>query len=148
MRLPDPMSAYHTDTDQGKCQGPLEGKTDAHSPNEANCNQLIATHSHKSLLLATFMIPELRDILFIDIETVAFTDDYSSIDERLKTQWSRKANFFRRDGVLTDEQLFHLWKKDLGKEISVQRLYEISAAITSEYRQEGFVLSRAFTRPA
>ncbi len=53
------------------------------------------------------MIPELRDILFIDIETVAFTDDYSSIDERLKTQWSRKANFFRRDGMLTDEQLFH-----------------------------------------
>ncbi|MDQ2658471.1 MAG: 3'-5' exonuclease [Bacteroidota bacterium] len=53
------------------------------------------------------MIPELRDILFIDIETVAFTADYSSVDERLKTQWSRKANFFRRDGVLTDEQLFH-----------------------------------------
>ncbi len=53
------------------------------------------------------MIPELRDILFIDIETVASTDDYSSIDERLKVQWSRKANFFRRDGHLTDEELFH-----------------------------------------
>ncbi len=53
------------------------------------------------------MIPELRDILFIDIETVASTDDYSKVDERLKTQWSRKANFFRRDGTLTDEQLFH-----------------------------------------
>ena len=32
------------------------------------------------------MIPELRDILFIDIETVASTDDYSSIDERIKVQ--------------------------------------------------------------
>ena len=53
------------------------------------------------------MIPELRDILFIDIETVASTDDYSSMDERLKVQWSRKANFFRRDSQLTDEQLFH-----------------------------------------
>jgi DNA polymerase elongation subunit (family B) len=53
------------------------------------------------------MIPELRDILFIDIETVASTDDYSSVDERLKVQWSRKANFFRRDGHLTDEELFH-----------------------------------------
>lgn len=53
------------------------------------------------------MIPELRDILFIDIETVASTDDYSSIDERIKVQWSRKANFFRRDGHLTDEELFH-----------------------------------------
>jgi DNA polymerase elongation subunit (family B) len=53
------------------------------------------------------MIPELRDILFIDIETVASTDDYSSLDERMKVQWSRKANFFRRDSQLTDEQLFH-----------------------------------------
>jgi 3'-5' exonuclease len=53
------------------------------------------------------MIPELRDILFIDIETVASTDDYSSMDERMKVQWSRKANFFRRDTQLTDEQLFH-----------------------------------------
>lgn len=53
------------------------------------------------------MIPELRDILFIDIETVAATNDYSSLDERLKVQWSRKANFFRRDSQLTDEELFH-----------------------------------------
>ena len=67
----------------------------------------IANHSNKSLLLENHMIPELRDILFIDIETVASTNDYSSIDERLKTQWSRKANFFRRDTQLTDEELFH-----------------------------------------
>lgn len=53
------------------------------------------------------MVPELRDILFIDIETVASTDDYGSLDERLKVQWSRKANFFRRDSHLTDEELFH-----------------------------------------
>ena len=53
------------------------------------------------------MIPELRDILFIDIETVASTDDYSSMDERLKVQWSRKASFFRRDAHLTDEEVFH-----------------------------------------
>lgn len=53
------------------------------------------------------MIPELRDILFIDIETVASTNDFTSLDERLKVQWSRKANFFRRDSQLTDEELFH-----------------------------------------
>jgi 3'-5' exonuclease len=53
------------------------------------------------------MIPELRDILFIDIETVASTDDYGSMDDRMKVQWSRKANFFRREGKLTDEELFH-----------------------------------------
>lgn len=53
------------------------------------------------------MIPELRDILFIDIETVAHTHDYSTLDERLKTQWARKAGFFKRDRELTDEDLYH-----------------------------------------
>ena len=53
------------------------------------------------------MIPELRDILFIDIETVAGTDDYNTLDERLKTQWARKANFFKRGGDQTEEDLFH-----------------------------------------
>src|SRR5688572_1060742 len=53
------------------------------------------------------MIPELRDILFIDIETVAGTDDYNTLGERLKTQWARKANFFKRGPEQTDEDLFH-----------------------------------------
>lgn len=53
------------------------------------------------------MIAELRDILFLDIETVASTDDYHSLDERLKVQWSRKANFFKRDPLQTDEDLYH-----------------------------------------
>lgn len=54
------------------------------------------------------MIPELRDVLFLDIETVACTDNYSSLDERLKTQWSRKASYFKRDYTGTDEELFNL----------------------------------------
>lgn len=53
------------------------------------------------------MIPELRDILFLDIETVACTDNFQVLDERLKTQWSRKAGFLKRDETITDEQLFH-----------------------------------------
>lgn len=53
------------------------------------------------------MIHELRDILFIDIETVAATSDYNTLDERLKSQWARKASFLRRDGGQTDEELFH-----------------------------------------
>jgi 3'-5' exonuclease len=49
-----------------------------------------------------------KNILFLDIETVAATDDYASLDERLKVQWARKANFFRqRDEGQTDEALFH-----------------------------------------
>jgi uncharacterized protein YprB with RNaseH-like and TPR domain len=53
------------------------------------------------------MIPEIRDILFIDIETVANQFDYHQLDERLKVQWGRKANFFRRESVQTDEDLYH-----------------------------------------
>lgn len=53
------------------------------------------------------MIPEFRDILFLDIETVASTDDFSSLNERMKSQWSRKAGFLKRDSAQTDEDLFH-----------------------------------------
>jgi 3'-5' exonuclease len=53
------------------------------------------------------MIQELRDILFIDIETVAITKDYTALDERLKIQWARKAGFLKRGDSQTDEALFH-----------------------------------------
>jgi 3'-5' exonuclease len=53
------------------------------------------------------MLAELRDILFLDIETVANQYDYNSLDERLKIQWARKANFFKRDNQLTDEDVYH-----------------------------------------
>lgn len=53
------------------------------------------------------MVSELKDILFLDIETVAITDDFNAMDERLKVQWSRKANFLKRDTGQTDEELFH-----------------------------------------
>ena len=53
------------------------------------------------------MLPELRDIIFIDIETVACTNNFQLLDERLKVQWSRKANFLKRDNDLSDEELFH-----------------------------------------
>jgi DNA polymerase elongation subunit (family B) len=53
------------------------------------------------------MIPEFRDILFLDIETVASTDDFTSLNERMKSQWARKAGFLKRDTNQTDEELFH-----------------------------------------
>jgi 3'-5' exonuclease len=53
------------------------------------------------------MIPELRDILFLDIETVAITNNFQSLDERLKVQWSRKASFLKREDDQSDEELFH-----------------------------------------
>ena len=49
----------------------------------------------------------LRNILFIDIETVGITSSYEDLNERLKTQWARKASFLRRDEGVTDEELFN-----------------------------------------
>jgi 3'-5' exonuclease len=54
------------------------------------------------------MNADLANILFLDIETVACTDSYSSLSERLKTQWARKSSFFKRDENQTDEEMFHL----------------------------------------
>jgi 3'-5' exonuclease len=53
------------------------------------------------------MIADYKDILFLDIETVACTNDYASLDERLKVQWSRKGAFLKREEGVTDEELFH-----------------------------------------
>jgi 3'-5' exonuclease len=53
------------------------------------------------------MQPELRDILFLDIETVAVTENFQSLNERMKVQWSRKAAFLKREEQQTDEDLFN-----------------------------------------
>ncbi len=53
------------------------------------------------------MVQELRDILFLDIETVAVTNDFLSLDERLRAQWERKAGFFRNEPGLSAEELYH-----------------------------------------
>jgi len=53
------------------------------------------------------MYPELKDILFLDIETVGCVDQYAKLGDRLKTQWARKAGFFKREEDQTDEDLFY-----------------------------------------
>ncbi|MCB0491571.1 MAG: 3'-5' exonuclease [Cyclobacteriaceae bacterium] len=53
------------------------------------------------------MNAELKDILFLDIETVAIVENYNLLDDRMKAQWARKAGFFRRDEDQTDEELFN-----------------------------------------
>ncbi|MEQ9168954.1 MAG: 3'-5' exonuclease, partial [Fulvivirga sp.] len=52
------------------------------------------------------MIRDIKNILFLDIETVGQTTDYQSLDERLKNQWARKASFLKKEEGITDEQLF------------------------------------------
>jgi len=52
------------------------------------------------------MTPELRDILFLDIETVGAAETFSELGERFKTLWARKAAFFKREEGQTPEDLF------------------------------------------
>jgi hypothetical protein len=52
------------------------------------------------------MAPELRDILFLDIETVSMVERHQQLNERFKAQWARKASFLKRDEGQTDEDLF------------------------------------------
>src|SRR5882724_3094070 len=53
------------------------------------------------------MTSELRDILFLDIETVGVVEHFDQLNERFKTQWARKASFLKREDHQTDENLFH-----------------------------------------
>ncbi|MEP2773012.1 MAG: 3'-5' exonuclease [Fulvivirga sp.] len=48
----------------------------------------------------------LKNILFLDVETVAGSDDFEVLDERLKNQWARKASFLKREEGTTDAMLY------------------------------------------
>ena len=48
----------------------------------------------------------LKHILFLDIETVSAADSYDKVSERLKVQWSRKANYLKRSQDISDEELY------------------------------------------
>lgn len=53
------------------------------------------------------MHSELRNILFLDIETVATVERYDQLPERLKAQWARKTNFLKKEEGETEEDLFY-----------------------------------------
>ena len=53
------------------------------------------------------MNAEYKEILFLDIETVAVVENHDKLDDRLKVQWARKASFFKRTEEQTDADLFN-----------------------------------------
>lgn len=53
------------------------------------------------------MNAEFKEILFLDIETVAMVERHDKLDDRLKVQWARKASFFKRTEEQTDADLFN-----------------------------------------
>ena len=48
----------------------------------------------------------LRNLLVLDIETVAISKDYTSLSGALQTHWDRKAGFLRNEEELSEEELF------------------------------------------
>lgn len=57
----------------------------------------------------------IKNILFLDIETVSLTEKYSQLSPRLQKEWERKASFINKD------------------EIPIDELYSQKAAIFSEF---------------
>ena len=49
---------------------------------------------------------QLKDILFIDTETVAQQAEFDSVDERLQKQWELKAAYFKNEEKLTAAELY------------------------------------------
>jgi hemolysin activation/secretion protein len=46
--------------------------------------------------------------------------------------------------VYRPRELEGLWRNDIGKTVSLKRVYDIAAAITARYRADGYFLSRAY----
>lgn len=49
---------------------------------------------------------ELKNILFLDIETVSSSESFEGLNERLKTLWSRKASFLKKEEGLTEDEFY------------------------------------------
>ncbi|UII33814.1 3'-5' exonuclease [Fulvivirga ulvae] len=49
---------------------------------------------------------ELKDILFLDIETVSSGETYEELNERMKILWSRKASFLKKEEGLTEDEFY------------------------------------------
>lgn len=49
----------------------------------------------------------LKNLLILDIETVALTKNYHTLNPSLQKHWERKATFLKNDEELTPDELFH-----------------------------------------
>ena len=50
--------------------------------------------------------PSLSNIIFLDIETVPFTNDFNGLSDRLKSAWAKKASYLRTDVFEGDDILY------------------------------------------
>jgi len=48
----------------------------------------------------------LKNILFLDVETISGHDKFDKLEDRAQKQWLRKASFLKREDGITDEDLY------------------------------------------
>lgn len=53
------------------------------------------------------MYRDLKNILFIDIETVGCAPNYQGLDDRIKKEWDKKSKFLLNSDIMTPEELFN-----------------------------------------
>lgn len=53
------------------------------------------------------MNANLRNLLILDIETVALTKEYQELNPALRKHWERKAAYLKNEEDLSEEELFH-----------------------------------------
>ncbi|MDP5140493.1 MAG: 3'-5' exonuclease, partial [Spirosomaceae bacterium] len=51
-------------------------------------------------------LTQLKNILFVDIETAAQSADFEHVDGRLQKHWERKASFLKNDDNLTAAEMY------------------------------------------
>ena len=49
----------------------------------------------------------MKNLLFVDIETVSQHQNYSELSERMKTHWQRKSSFMNHDNTVSEDDLYN-----------------------------------------
>lgn len=52
------------------------------------------------------MQQELKEVVFLDVETVSGQASYSDLPDRMKPLWARKASYLRKESPESDEELY------------------------------------------
>lgn len=84
---------------------------------------------------------DLKNILFLDIETVSCVPDYASLSDRFKALWQKKAAFLRSDDEKSFEELFFERAgiyAEFGKIVTIAVGYFVNNGETTSLRVKAF----------
>ena len=84
---------------------------------------------------------DLKNILFLDIETVSCVPDYANLNDRFKALWQKKAAFLRSDDEKSFEELFFERAgiyAEFGKIVTIAVGYFVNNGETTSLRVKAF----------